>query len=104
VTLEGVPLQQPAQPSAPSGGFPFVLVFFFVILFINMIRGIMNVLTGGRRGRRRRRWGSMVGPFGAGYGGWHAGGRGWGGGGGFGGGFGGFGGGRSGGGGGGASW
>ena len=102
VTLEGVPARQPAQPT--SGGFPFVLVLFMVILFINMIRGVMNVLTGGRRGRRRRRWGSMVGPFGAGYGGWHGGGRGWGGGGGFGGGFGGFGGGRSGGGGGGASW
>jgi uncharacterized protein len=103
VTLEGVPVREPAPPTG-GGGFPFVLVLFMVILFINMIRGVMNLLTGGRRGRRRRRWGSTVGPFGAGYGGWHSGGRGWGGGGGFGGGFGGFGGGRSGGGGGGASW
>jgi uncharacterized protein len=102
VTLEGLPVQQPAAPT--GGQFPFILVMFLVILAINMFRGIMNALTGGRRGRRRRRWGSMVGPFGAGYGGWHSGGRGWGGGGGFGGGFGGFGGGRSGGGGGGASW
>jgi uncharacterized protein len=102
VELDGVPLRQPE--SGPEFEFPFILVVFFVILAINMIRGIINVLTGGRRGRRRRRWGSTVGPFGAGYGGWHSGGGGWGGGGGFGGGFGGFGGGRSGGGGGGASW
>jgi uncharacterized protein len=105
VELEGVPVRQPVENVRPDGGFPPVLVLFAVILLINMVRGIMNVLTGGRRGRRRRRWGSMVGPFGAGYGGWHAGRHGgWGGGGGFGGGFGGFGGGRSGGGGGGASW
>ena len=103
VTLEGVPAREPVQPT-DGGGFPFVLVLFMAILFINMIRGVVNRLTGGRRGRRRSRWGSSVGPFGAGYGGWHTGGRGWGGGGGFGGGFGGFGGGRSGGGGGGASW
>jgi len=105
VELEGVPARQPVQgPGVGSGQFPFVFVLVLIIVFINLMRGIMNVLTGGRRGRRRRRWGSMVGPFGAGYGGWHSGGRGWGGGGGFGGGFGGFGGGRSGGGGGGASW
>ena len=104
VELEGVPIRQPVPSTDGGGGFPFVLILFMVMFFINMMRGVMNTLTGGRRGRRRRRWGSMVGPFGAGYGGWHAGGRGWGGGGGFGGGFGGFGGGRSGGGGGGASW
>ena len=103
VELEGVPVRQPVQDDG-GGGFPIVLILFMVMFFINMVRGVMNTLTGGRRGRRRRRWGSMVGPFGAGYGGWHSGGRGWGGGGGFGGGFGGFGGGRSGGGGGGASW
>ena len=104
VELEGVPVRQPVENvGRPGGGFPFVLILFMAILFINVVRGIMNALTGGRRGRRRRRWGSMVGPFGAGYGGWHSGGGGWGGGG-FGGGFGGFGGGRSGGGGGGASW
>jgi uncharacterized protein len=106
VTLEGVPLNEPVAPTGggDGGGFPFVLVFFMVVLFINMIRGLLNALTGGRRGRRRRPWGIKVGPFGAGYGGWHSGGRSWGGGGSFGGGFGGFGGGRSGGGGGGASW
>lgn len=104
VELEGVPVRQPVQDAPTGGGFPLVLVLFVVMFLINAVRGIMNVLTGGRRGRRRRRWGSTVGPFGAGYGGWHAGGGGWGGGGGFGGGFGGFGGGRSGGGGGGASW
>jgi uncharacterized protein len=103
VRLEGVPVREPVRPT-DGGGFPFVLVLFMAILFINMFRGIVNRLTGGRRGRRRSRWGSSVGPFGAGYGGWHTGGRGWGGGGSFGGGFGGFGGGRSGGGGGGASW
>ncbi len=103
VELEGVPVRQPVQ-APPGGGIPFVLILFIVIVFLNMARGVMNVLTGGRRGRRRRRWGRTVGPFGAGYGGWHSGGRGGGGGGGFGGGFGGFGGGRSGGGGGGASW
>jgi uncharacterized protein len=105
VTIEGVPVREPvATDGSGGGGFPFVLVLFMAILFINMIRGVMNTLFGGRRGRRRRRWGSTVGPFGAGYGGWHSGGGGWSGGGGFGGGFGGFGGGRSGGGGGGASW
>jgi uncharacterized protein len=103
VELDGIPVRQPDQ-QVEGGGIPVVLILFVAMLFINMVRGVMNTLTGGRRGRRRRRWGSMVGPFGAGYGGWHTGGRGWGGGGGFGGGFGGFGGGRSGGGGGGASW
>ena len=103
VTLESVPSPQPA---APSGGFPGVFILILLFMFINVVRTIFSALTG--RGRRRRggRWGSSVGPFGAGYGGWHMGGSGggWGGGGGFGGGFGGFGGGRSGGGGGGASW
>lgn len=104
VTLEGLPAEQPAAPPS-GGGFPPVFLLILLIVMINVVRGIMNVLTGGRRGRRRRgRWGSTVGPFGAGYGGWHTGGGGWSGGGGFGGGFGGFGGGRSGGGGGGASW
>jgi uncharacterized protein len=103
VELEGVPTRQPVE-NVDGGGFPVVLVLFMAIIFINLVRGAMNLLTGGRRGRRRRRWGSTVGPFGGGYGGWHSGGSGWGGGGGFGGGFGGFGGGRSGGGGGGASW
>ena len=103
VTLEGVPISQPA-PSSDNGEFPFILIIFIVMMMINGARGLMHGLTGGRRGRRRGRWGSSVGPFGAGYGGWHSGGSRWGGGGGFGGGFGGFGGGRSGGGGGGASW
>jgi uncharacterized protein len=103
VELEGVPVRQPAEDV--EGGVPFIFLLFVAIVLINLMRGVMNALTGGRRGRRRRRWGSMVGPFGAGYGGWHSHrGGGWGGGGGFGGGFGGFGGGRSGGGGGGASW
>ena len=104
VTLEGLPARQPAAPTG-GGGFPVVLILVMMMVIINVFRGVTNALTGGRRGRRRRRWGSAVGPFGVGYGGWHAGGRGgWSGGGGFGGGFGGFGGGRSGGGGGGASW
>jgi uncharacterized protein len=103
VELEGVPLRQPVE-SSDDDEFPFVLILFMIFLFINLARGVMNALTGGRRGRRRRRWGSMVGPFGSGYGGWHSGGSSWGGSGGFGGGFGGLGGGRRGGGGGGASW
>jgi uncharacterized protein len=105
VTLEGAPARQPAVPTS-GGGLPPIFILIILIVLINVVRGVMNVLSGGRRGRRRRgRWGSTVGPFGAGYGGWHAGGGGgWSGGGGFGGGFGGFGGGSSGGGGGGASW
>jgi uncharacterized protein len=103
VTMEGVPSRQPAAPPS-GGGFPPIVFLLLLFLIINLVRGSMNALSGGRRGRRRRRWGSTVGPFGGGYGGWHAGGGGWSGGGGFGGGFGGFGGGRSGGGGGGGSW
>jgi uncharacterized protein len=104
VTLDGVPTRERPPPAGGGGGLPLGVILFMAIIFINVMRGVMNTLTGGRRGRRRRRWGSTVGPFGAGYGGWHTGGGGWSGGGGFGGGFGGFGGGRSGGGGGGASW
>lgn len=100
VELDGVPVAQP--PPTTEGEFPIILVLFIVLMVINGLRGLMSRATGGTR--RRRRWGSSVGPFGAGYGGWHSGGGSWGGGGGFGGGFGGFGGGRSGGGGGGASW
>jgi uncharacterized protein len=62
----------------------------------------LNMMGGGPRGRRRSRWASGAGAFGAGWP--RSGGGGWGSSGGFGGGFGGFGGGRSGGGGGGASW
>jgi uncharacterized protein len=105
VELDGVPVRQPARNRDDGdGGIPLVLILFLAMFVINIVRGAINTLTGGRRGRRRRRWGSMVGPFGGGYGGWHSGGSSWGGGGSFGGGFGGFGGGRSGGGGGGASW
>ena len=100
VTLEGVPVRSRGRSSDDDGGLPLGLIIFLVFIGINILRGIIGALTGRRRGRRRR-WGSMVGPFGPGYGG---GGGSWGGGGGFGGGFGGFGGGRSGGGGGGASW
>ena len=98
VTLEGVPVRS-RDRSQGGEGFPVGLVLFLLFVGLNIMRGLVGRLTG--RGRRRRRWGSYVGPFGAGYGG-----GGWGGGGGgsFGGGFGGFGGGRSGGGGGGASW
>jgi uncharacterized protein len=105
VELEGVPVRRPdrRRRDQSGGDIPVVFILFAVMLLINVVRGVLNTLTG-RSGRRRRRWGSMVGPFGTGYGGWHSGGSGWGGGGGFGGGFGGFGGGRSGGGGGGASW
>jgi uncharacterized protein len=105
VELEGVEVRQPVQNVGGGGGIPLIVILFIAIFVINLIRSVFGLLTGGRRGRRRRRrWGSTVGPFGAGYGGWHVGGGGWSGGGGFGGGFGGFGGGRSGGGGGGASW
>lgn len=105
VALEGVTAPPPPRARGEDGGVPIVLILFVVMLIINAIRGVIARLTGRGRKRGRRRWGSSVGPFGAGYGGWHAGGGSWGGGGGgFGGGFGGFGGGRSGGGGGGASW
>lgn len=71
----------------PSGTWIILLIIF------------LNLMRGGRR-RRRGRWMSGAGAFGAGF----PRGGGWGSSGGFGGGFGGFGGGRSGGGGGGASW
>ena len=100
VTLEGVPVRQ--RRSNDDADFPLGLIIFLLFIGINILRGIIGALTGRTR-KRRRRWGSMVGPFGPGYGGGFGGGS-WGGGGGFGGGFGGFGGGRSGGGGGGASW
>lgn len=92
VTLDDAP--QPSPPAgAPSLPWPLLLIVAWLIL---------QSLARPRR-RRRGRWISHAGPFGAGYGGWSSGG--WSsGGGGFGGGFGGFGGGRSGGGGGGASW
>lgn len=98
VTLDNVP--QPAAPETPGiGDIPWVVFVIMAMIAWNVLRSLFNP----PRGRRRRRWSSHVGPFGAGYGGWSGGG--WsGGGGGFGGGFGGFGGGRSGGGGGGASW
>jgi uncharacterized protein len=94
VTLENVP--QPAAPVQPSigGDIPWIVFLIIAMVIWNMIGSIVRP-----RGRRRRRWNSHVGPFGAGYGGWSGGRSG-----GFGGGFGGFGGGRSGGGGGGASW
>jgi uncharacterized protein len=105
VTLEGIPVRRPTRSDdEDNGGFPIILLIVIAIVAINFVRGAIHTLTGGRRGRRRRRWGSSVGPFGTGYGGWSSGGSGWSGGGSFGGGFGGFGGGRSGGGGGGASW
>lgn len=107
VTLDNVPLRQPARSDDDDDeGFPIIFFIFLAIILFNVVGRILSSLTGGGRRRRRRgRWGSMVGPFGAGYGGWRSGGGGWSsGGGGFGGGFGGFGGGRSGGGGGGASW
>ena len=104
VTLEGLPVRQVRRQNRDEG-FPFIMWIFLAMMLINGLRAAMNNVTGGRRGRRRRRWYSHVGPFGAGYGGWSSGGGGWSsGGGGFGGGFGGFGGGRSGGGGGGAAW
>jgi uncharacterized protein len=105
VTLEGVPVRQPAGSEDDDGEFPFILIIFLVMMIINVLRSAMNRLLGRTNRRRGRRWTSTVGPFGSGYGGWSSGGGGWtSGGGGFGGGFGGFGGGRSGGGGGGASW
>lgn len=105
VTLEGVPVRQPADDGEDDREFPFILIIFLAMMIINGIRSAMNRLLGRTNRRRGRRWTSTVGPFGSGYGGWSSGGGGWSsGGGGFGGGFGGFGGGRSGGGGGGASW
>jgi uncharacterized protein len=101
VTLEGVPVRV-RDRSDSDDGFPIGLVIFLLFIGINILRSVVGALFGRPR-RKRRRWGSMVGPFGPGYGGGFGGG-GWSGGGGFGGGFGGFGGGRSGGGGGGASW
>ena len=91
VTLTGVPAR--ASDRRDDGeGFPIGLVLFLLFIGLNIFRGLIARLTG-RGSRRRRIWGSTVGPFGSGY---RSGG-------GFGGGFGGFGGGRSGGGGG-ASW
>jgi uncharacterized protein len=106
VELEEVPIRRPVQAPRDDGDgdFPFILIFFAAIAILHLVRTVLGTLTGGRRRRGRRTWGSAVGPFGTGYGGWSSGGSGWSGGGGFGGGFGGFGGGRSGGGGGGASW
>jgi uncharacterized protein len=103
VTLEGVPVRA-RRDRDDDEGIPIGLIVFLLFIGINMLQAIVGRLTG--KGRRRRRWGSYVGPFGTGYGGgsWGGGSWGGGGGGGFGGGFGGFGGGRSGGGGGGASW
>jgi uncharacterized protein len=95
VTLDNVP-----QPSAPIGGPSMDIPWVFVAIIVFLI---LRAMRGPPRRRRRGRWVSHAGPFGAGYGGWNTGS--WhSGGGGFGGGFGGFGGGRSGGGGGGASW
>ena len=94
VDLNLAPAPQP-QSRRRSGNRGFSPGFWVILLiiFLNLMRG----------GRRRRRWTSGVGPFGAGFGGGYYGGGGWSRGG-FGGGFGGFGGGRSGGGGGGAGW
>jgi uncharacterized protein len=102
VTLENVPVDQP-QRSAPIVRFAPIPTLFVMLVVLHLVRSFVKGASRGRR--RRRRWGSTVGPFGSGYGGWRGGSGGWSsGGGGFGGGFGGFGGGRSGGGGGGASW
>lgn len=102
VALDGVPAPPPVRETE-DGEFPLIFFIVLAMVGINVVRNVLWALTGRSR-RGRRRWGGMVGPFGAGYGGWHAGHGSWGGGGSFGGGFGGFGGGRSGGGGGGASW
>ena len=93
VSLTLAPIEAPRR-GRRGGGIPIGVWVILLIIFLNM-------MGGGRRGRRRGRWISNAGPFGVGFprsGGWG------GSGGGFGGGFGGFGGGRSGGGGGGASW
>lgn len=100
VTLEGVPMDARRSRDDDGVDIPYVVILFTAILIFNLLRAA----AGGTRRRRRGRWGSTVGPFGAGYGGWSSRGGGWSGGGGFGGGFGGFGGGRSGGGGGGSSF
>jgi uncharacterized protein len=94
----GIPRVEPRRTRRNTGvKFPFGFWIVLLIILLNLIGG-----GGGRRGMRRRgRWISSAGAFGAG---WPRGGGGWGSSGGFGGGFGGFGGGRSGGGGGGASW
>jgi uncharacterized protein len=98
VTLEGVPLQ---RERATSGGMPFPVVLFILIVVAALILG--RIGGGPRRGIRRwgagpwSGWSSGVGPFGGGWGGGSGGG-------GFGGGFGGFGGGGSGGGGASGSW
>ena len=106
VALENVPVRRPSRSTRDDedSGFPLVLVIFMLMVGIHIVRAAIGSLFGRRGGRRRRRWGSSVGPFGGGYGGWSGGGGSWSGGGSFGGGFSGFGGGRSGGGGGGASW
>jgi uncharacterized protein len=102
VSLDGVSLEPPAR-SAPIIRFAPIPTLFMMFVILHLIRSFVRGAT--RGGRRRRRWGSGVGPFGSGYGGWSGGSSGWSSGGGsFGGGFSGFGGGRSGGGGGGASW
>jgi uncharacterized protein len=104
VSISTVPIESPAPVARRRGVNPIVVLFIIFLL--------INILNAGRTAgrRRRRRWTSGVGGFGAGWGAGSAWGRSSGGlGGGFGGGvggggFGGFGGGRSGGGGGGASW
>jgi uncharacterized protein len=101
VTLTDLP-QTGTTPENPFRGGDVPWIFYLILMWV-LWSFIRSLFGGGPR--RRRRWASNVGPFGAGYGGWSRGGGGWSsGGGGFGGGFGGFGGGRSGGGGGGASW
>jgi uncharacterized protein len=100
VTLDNLP--QARRAPRRESGIPVIVWIVLALVIFNVIRGVTGSGMSGRR--RRGRWDSHVGPFGAGYGGWSGGSGGWGGGGGFGGGFGGFGGGRSGGGGGGASW
>ena len=92
VDLGLAPVAQPQSRRNTGVRIPANMWIFLLIFFLNFMRG----------GRRRRgRWISGAGAFGAGL---PRGGGGWGSSGGFGGGFGGFGGGRSGGGGGGASW
>jgi uncharacterized protein len=103
VTVTAVPVETPA-PRRRGGGINPIVVLLLAFLLINLLN------AGRTRRRRRGRWTSGVGGFGAGWGAGSMWGRssggmgGFGGFGGSGGGFGGFGGGRSGGGGGGASW